>query len=80
MARFRRIQGRTVAQFSVAQDGTVSNTRIYSSENEAFKQPVLDAVKSWKFKGPIAAGEYFWTFDFKLAGQEKEAPGRLRSK
>ncbi len=78
MARFRRIQGVTVAQFTVSADGTVTNPRIYSSEHDSFKQPVLDAVKSWKFKGPIAAGEYFWTFDFRLAGQEKEAPGRLR--
>lgn len=80
MARFRRIQGRTVAQFSVSGDGTVSNARIFSSDNEAFNSSVLSAVQTWKFKAPVTPGEYYWAFDFRLSGQEKEAPGRLRTK
>lgn len=78
MARFRRIQGRTVAQFKVSGDGTVTNPTIYSSQNEAFNKPVLEAIRTWKFKGPVQPGDYFWTFDFRLSGQEKEAGGQLR--
>lgn len=80
MARFRRVEGNVVVQFSVASDGTVSNLRLVSSNNEIFTKPVMDAVKTWRFRSPVDPGEYYHQFNFILKGEAQEIKSRLRRK
>lgn len=80
MARFRRVEGNVVVQFSVASDGTISNLRLVSSNNEMFTKPVMDAVKTWRFRSPVDAGEYYHQFNFILKGEAQEIKSRLRRK
>lgn len=44
------ISGRVVLQFVVRDDGTVSNVKVERSDNPAFEEPAIRAVRKWRFE------------------------------
>ncbi len=44
------ISGTVILLFVVRQDGTTSNIRVEKSDNPAFEEPAIRAVRKWRFK------------------------------
>lgn len=45
--------GRVTTRFTVTEEGTIADLQLLSSTNPMFTQPVIDAIKRWKF-APVA--------------------------
>lgn len=50
----RRLQGAQSAtvRFNIAADGSVADAEVLKASNSALRQPVLDAVKQWRYTPP----------------------------
>jgi TonB family protein len=48
--RYSGIKGQVVLQFVVTPEGNVSNVTLLESNNPAFNEPAVDAIRKWKFE------------------------------
>lgn len=56
----RRIQGWVKVEFTITKQGTVTDAVVVDSKpNSIFNSSALKAIKRWKFKPPIIAGEAY---------------------
>ncbi len=71
-ARMMRIEGSVELIFTITTDGSVQDIEVLSSENgEHFEQAAIAALKRWRFRPRIVAGQpveqrAIQNFDFKL--------------
>jgi TonB family protein len=63
--------GMVVAEILITETGAVEEVKILKSADKVFEQPVIDAVKQWKYEPPMkngkaVRGRYTVTVSFKL--------------
>lgn len=76
--KLRRFQGDTVVRYTVQPNGTVSNIRLYrSSGSQAMDTASIKALAMYRYK-PGNAAEVIKTFSYRLRGEAKYLPSRLR--
>ncbi len=58
IARIRGIQGRVVVQCVVGPKGYVRDIKILKATSQIFNQPVIDAIKKWRFRPAVYKGRH----------------------